>query len=184
MVWVKHCLLKHYWEILSALLTTGDVYLAPNSRIVYLSQKYEIVDPELTLVENLHKINPDSDYEKTRRILANFLFLNEEEIKKKAKVLSGGEIARLAFAMITSTPVDLLVLDEPTNNLDIETIDAVVEALKDFKGAIIVISHNIDFLSKIGIEQAYVISNKHLKKLGTVPKDKTAFFLELSKELK
>lgn len=167
----------------SALSVEGDNYLAPDSRIVYLSQKYEIVDPELSLVENMEKINTDLSYEQIRKLLGNFLFFNEEDIRKKAKVLSGGEVARLAFAMITASPVDLLVLDEPTNNLDIDTVDSIVDALEDFPGAIVVISHNIDFLSRIGVDQAYVINSKKIKRLGAIPEDEDEFYDELMSEL-
>lgn len=85
--------------------------------------------------------------------------------------------------MITAGPVDLLVLDEPTNNLDIDTVDSIVNALEDFPGAIITISHNIDFLSRIGVEQAYVINDRKLKRLGTIPENEEEFYDELMSEL-
>jgi len=165
------------------LKTEGEAYLAQESNIVYLSQKYEIVDINLTLVENMQSVNKDLSYEQIRKLLGNFLFFNQEDINKKASVLSGGEVARLAFAMITAKPIDLLVLDEPTNNLDIDTVDSIVDALEDFLGAIIVISHNIEFLSKIGIEHAYVINDRKLKRLRTLPKDEEEFYKEIMSEL-
>lgn len=167
----------------ASLKAEGESYLAPDSKVVYLSQKYEIVDPDLSLVENMQKTNRDLSYEQIRKLLGNFLFFNQEDINKKASVLSGGEVARLAFAMITAGPVDLLVLDEPTNNLDIDTVDSIVNALEDFPGAIITISHNIDFLSRIGVEQAYVINDRKLKRLGTIPENEEEFYDELMSEL-
>lgn len=161
----------------------GEVYVADNSNIVYLSQKYEIVDPELTLEENIKKVNPSLPYEIIRKQLGNFLFFHEEDIRKRAGVLSGGETARLAMAMITAAPVDLLVLDEPTNNLDLDTVDSIVDALEDFKGGIVVISHNMDFLSRMGVDKAYVISNKKLKRLYAHPDEPDQFFEELMSEL-
>jgi ATPase subunit of ABC transporter with duplicated ATPase domains len=75
------------------------------------------------------------------------------------KYLSGGERARVAIAMITSSNVDLLILDEPTNNLDIDTIEKFIETLQDFEGAIILISHNEDFSDRINISKRYNIED-------------------------
>jgi ATPase subunit of ABC transporter with duplicated ATPase domains len=85
--------------------------------------------------------------------------------------------------MVTSKPIDLLILDEPTNNLDIETLDIIAEALIDFKGAMIVISHNIYFLNRIKIEKAYIISNKKIKKMMSLPSDKEEFYNEMVKSV-
>jgi len=160
----------------------GELYLPPDIKIAYLSQKYEIVDPNFSLIENMQKVNPDLTYEQIRKQLGNLLFYKEDDIKKKALILSGGETARLAFAMITAASIDLLVLDEPTNNLDIATIESVIDALKKFNGAIVVISHNIDFLSQIGINTALIINNKKLRKLRTTPANKKDFYKELISE--
>jgi ATPase subunit of ABC transporter with duplicated ATPase domains len=78
--------------------------------------------------------------------------------------LSGGETARLAFAIATITPLDLLILDEPTNNLDIETTDIILDALNDYKGSLIVISHDTHLLSELKIQTSYIIENKRLGK--------------------
>ncbi len=64
-------------------------------------------------------------------------------------MLSGGELARLAIAMITIAQIDLLILDEPSNNLDLETVDQMVKALNAYQGGLLTISHDLDFLSRI-----------------------------------
>ncbi len=137
-------------------------YYAPEMKIMYLSQKYEIINPEITLLDNVISVNKEIGYENARRLLGNFLFIKDDDINKKAKVLSGGETARLAFAIITAFPLDLLILDEPTNNLDIETIEIVQEAVNEFKGALIVVSHNKSFLEAINIQRYYVIEDGKL----------------------
>jgi ATPase subunit of ABC transporter with duplicated ATPase domains len=87
------------------------------------------------------------------------------DINKKAGELSGGETARLTFAIATSSEVDLLVLDEPTNNLDIETIEVIVDALVGFRGTLIVISHDISFLKQINIKTVFEIKNRSLNEI-------------------
>lgn len=136
--------------------------LDPDVKGMYLSQKYEIVDPNKTLLENIFWVNPDIGYEKCRKVLGNFLFVSEDDVNKKASVLSGGEIARLAMAMITAKPVDILILDEPTNHLDIYTVDIIIEALQEFHGGLVVISHDMNFINSIHIDKIYKILNKIL----------------------
>ena len=146
---------------------------------MYVDQKYQIIDPNLTLIENVEKYNPKLTNEEVRRQLGRFLFYKEEDARKKAGVLSGGEAARLVFAMVTAGSVDLLVLDEPTNNLDIETLDIIADALKDFSGALLVISHNIHFLEHNGIDTALIIDNKKLKGMHSSPAEPEAFYNEM-----
>jgi len=94
-------------------------------------------------------------------------------------VLSGGETARLALAMVTAEPIDLLILDEPTNNLDVETLDIIADALQDFHGALLAISHNVHFLSRLGISRAYALVDQQLKEMRSLPSDQENFYAEL-----
>jgi len=158
---------------------TGVVKHSRALRAVYLDQKYTVVRPDLTLIENIEQAHPHIDTEQVYRQLGRFLF-RDADVKKRASVLSGGEAARLALAMVTAQPIDLLVLDEPTNNLDIETLDSIADALAGFPGALIVISHNIHFLARLGIEKAYMLSNYALRAMKNRPEDTEAFYAELS----
>lgn len=157
----------------------GKVYIAPDINIVYLSQKYELVNPDLSLIENIQTFNPKVTYEEARRLLGNFLFLTDDEVRRKAGTLSGGEAARLAFAMLTAAPIDLLILDEPTNNLDLETVNQIVDALQAFEGGLLVISHNVDFLNKIAVEKAYVVKENKLLPMISLPAEKDLFYQEI-----
>ncbi|MDO8572503.1 MAG: ABC-F family ATP-binding cassette domain-containing protein [bacterium] len=157
----------------------GYVKRSPDAGVVYVDQKYQIIAPNLTLIENVEKYNPKLTHEEVRRQLGRFLFYKEEDARKKAGVLSGGEAARLVFAMVTAGSVDLLVLDEPTNNLDIETLDIIADALKDFAGALVIISHNIHFLKRIGIDTALIIDKKKLKTMRSSPAEPEAFYNEM-----
>lgn len=159
--------------------TVGEVKRNENASILYMSQKYDIVDPNLSLVENMQKANPLLSYEEARRYLGNVLFYQTEDVEKLAGTLSGGETARLSFAMITSFPVSILILDEPTNNLDIETLEIITDSLNNFPGAILLISHDIDLMQDLNIEQAYKIENKKLKLMKSRPIDGEDFYYEL-----
>ncbi len=146
--------------------------------IVYLDQNYDLVDRQQTVLANLQRSNPDLSYQLLRQQLGHFLFFNDD-VHKSAAVLSGGELARLAIAMITISQLDLLILDEPTNNLDIITIDQMVEALNDYHGAIWVISHDLDFLSRINITVACQLKNQTLQTMSHLPSDSSLYHAEL-----
>ncbi len=127
-------------------------YRNKNLSVHYLDQHYSIVDPVKTVLENAMDYS-GSQMEHARQHLSHFLFHETLDVHKKASMLSGGMTARLAFAMITLSPIDLLILDEPTNNLDYQTIDDIIEILNEFTGAIIIISHNEYFVEKLGIDR-------------------------------
>jgi ATPase subunit of ABC transporter with duplicated ATPase domains len=175
----KSCLVKSIlgMESTPAFLQGGEVRCADMQK-VYLDQNYELVDRQQTVLENLQRANPDLSYQLLRQQLGHFLFFNDD-VHKSAAVLSGGELARLAIAMITITKLDLLILDEPTNNLDIITIDQMVEALNDYHGALWVISHDLDFLSRINITCAYQLKNQTLQKMSHLPNDLSLYYSEL-----
>ena len=144
-----------------------------------LSQKYEIVDPSLTLAENFRAFNPRLTAQTMRNQLGHFMFVGDTAHERLAAELSGGEVARLALAMLTASPLDILVLDEPTNNLDAETVGVMVQALQDFPGAVITISHNINFLADINVEKSYLIQHGAWKATRHLPAEKNDFLLEL-----
>ncbi|HAA32236.1 MAG TPA: ABC transporter ATP-binding protein [Cyanobacteria bacterium UBA8553] len=161
-----------------ASLESGEITIASGIKVVYLDQTYELVNREQTVLENMQAVNPDLNYQLLRQQLGHFLFFNND-VYQPASGLSGGELARLAIALISIAEIDLLILDEPTNNLDGETINHIVDGLNDFQGALWVISHDIDFLSRIGIMQAYQLNNCQLQPLSHRPDDAQRFYQEL-----
>lgn len=134
------------------------VFRNPSLRFEYLDQHYGLIDPEKSILENVIHFSGISE-ERVRQHLSHFLFSDSREILKKARQLSGGMLARLAFVMITITPIDLLILDEPTNNLDIETIAALKDLLLEYRGGLLVISHDQDFLDGINIQKIYEVGD-------------------------
>lgn len=177
----KSCLVKAILRIAStsASLQDGEVQLA-SMRTVYLDQSYELVDRHKTALENLRWANPTLNYQLLRQQLGHFLFFNDD-VDKSAAVLSGGELARLAIAMITISELDLLILDEPTNNLDITTVDQMVTALNDYQGALWVISHDLDFLSRINITRSFRLQAQTLQPTVYLPHQRSHYHNELTK---
>jgi len=150
---------------------------------VILDQGYSIVDRNMTVIENLQRYFPTADLTDIRKYLSKFLFLDDDIVVRKASKLSGGEVARFAMAIVTLLPIDLLILDEPTNNLDIHSIAEMEEALKLFQGAILAISHDLSFLQRVGIDQSFAISNKRLNRLTNNPSEGVYFREELLRNL-
>ncbi|MEO6728623.1 MAG: ATP-binding cassette domain-containing protein [Candidatus Dojkabacteria bacterium] len=93
------------------------------------------------------------------------IFMTKLNPETKLKDLSGGELTKINIAHAFSFNPEVVLLDEPTNNLDISTIEILVEALNDFKGALLVISHNKNFLNQIGIDKEYRIEDRILTKI-------------------
>ncbi|MFB2838031.1 ribosomal protection-like ABC-F family protein [Floridanema evergladense] len=163
---------------LRAILNHGEVLLSSNLKAVYLDQNYEFVERNLTLVENMQAVNPALSYQLVRQQLGHFLFFNQT-VDQLASVLSGGELARLALAMISVSEIDWLILDEPTNNLDIATVEQMIDAINDYQGALLVISHDLDFLSRIQITSAFKIDNHRLQQMTFLPKVVNHYYQEL-----
>ena len=119
-----------------------------------LDQDAAVLRPEETLVEAYRRINPEATTNDAHAALARFMFRNTAA-QRTAGALSGGERLRAALACVMSgtRPPQLLILDEPTNHLDLGSIAAVEAALRAYDGALIVVSHDRDFLDAIGIER-------------------------------
>ena len=124
----------------------GTLTLGHNVKIGYFAQNQaSLLDEELTVFQTIDDIAVGDIRTKIRDILGAFMF-GREDIEKKVKVLSGGERTRLAMIKLLLEPVNLLILDEPTNHLDMRTKDILKQALLDFDGTLIVVSHDRDFL--------------------------------------
>ncbi|NWF58932.1 MAG: ABC-F family ATP-binding cassette domain-containing protein [Fischerella sp.] len=159
-------------------LESGEILLTPTMKAVYLDQTYQFVNREQTIIENMQAANPHLGYQLLRQQLGHFLFKNDD-VNKSASVLSGGELARLAIAIISISEIDLLILDEPTNNLDIETVEQIVEGINEYQGSLWVISHDLDFLSRINITTALKLSNQALQMTAYLPNEPEEYYQEL-----
>ena len=125
---------------------TGTFKLGANVQVGYYAQNQAaMLDGEKTVFQTIDDIAQGDIRPKIRNILGSFLF-DSEDCEKKVKVLSGGEKARLALAKLLLTPSNLLVLDEPTNHLDMDSKDILKNALLQYTGTLIVVSHDRDFL--------------------------------------
>jgi ATP-binding cassette subfamily F protein 3 len=130
-------------------LTTPDkgiVRLGYNVKISYFGQhQAKDLSPELTVLQTMEQIDVEHTTTKIRSLLGAFLF-SGDDVDKKVMVLSGGEKSRLALAKMIATPANLLIMDEPTNHLDIFSQEVLQEALGQYDGSILVVSHNRSFL--------------------------------------
>ena len=136
---------------------TGDWYVIKREDIGYLDQHYGTLNPNKTILETIADLVPDWPHAEIRRHLNDFLFRKNEEVNTLVSTLSGGEKARLSLAQIAAKTPKLLILDEITNNLDLETKEHVAQVLRAYPGAMIVISHEADFLEKIEISNYFRI---------------------------
>jgi ATPase subunit of ABC transporter with duplicated ATPase domains len=120
-----------------------------------LDQEAAILRPDESLLEAYLRLNPGASPNEAHAALARFLFRNVAA-QKTVSALSGGERLRAALACVTggARPAQLLLLDEPTNHLDLDSIAAVEAALRGYDGALLVVSHDTDFLEVIGIERS------------------------------
>jgi ATPase subunit of ABC transporter with duplicated ATPase domains len=151
---------QFFQMIMKRQLSAGILEIKDTTHIVYMDQTYAIVSPHKTILENMRDYNPKASILAIRQKLREFLFWDDYQVNQYAENLSGGQVARLAFAMISLQQVDILLLDEPTNNLDISTQEAIIQGLLGYKGALIIISHSIDFLNRVGIQDIYCIAHK------------------------
>ncbi len=125
----------------------GTITLGHNVQIGYFAQNQaSLLDEELTVFQTIDDVAKGEVRNKIRDLLGAFMFGGPEESMKKVKVLSGGERTRLALLKLLLEPVNLLILDEPTNHLDLKTKDVLKQALQDYDGSLIIVSHDRDFL--------------------------------------
>ena len=133
---------------------TGNLKIGHNVKIGYFAQNQaQLLDGELSVFDTIDHVAVGDIRTKIRDILGAFMFGGEAS-EKKVKVLSGGEKTRLAMIRLLLEPVNLLILDEPTNHLDMKTKDILKQAIKDFNGTVIVVSHDRDFLDGL-VEKVY-----------------------------
>lgn len=140
--------------IMSEIPYTGTLKVGHNVKIGYFAQNQaQMLDGEQTVFETIDNVATGDWRTKVRDILGAFMF-GGEAVDKKVKVLSGGEKTRLAMIKLLLEPVNFLILDEPTNHLDINTKDILKEAIRDFNGTVIIVSHDRYFLDGL-VDKVY-----------------------------
>ncbi len=140
----------------------GNLKVGPNIKIGYYAQNQsEMLNDKDTVFKTIDDVATGAMRTKVRDILASFLFRGED-IEKKVSVLSGGERARLSLAKLLLEPVNLLVLDEPTNHLDMRSKDILKQALINYDGTVVLVSHDRDFLDGI-VGAVYDFRNKKMR---------------------
>lgn len=146
----------------------GELALGHNLKIGYFAQnEASLLDEEKTVFKTIDDVAVGDIRTKLRDILGAFMF-GRDDSDKLVKVLSGGERTRLAMIKLLLEPVNMLILDEPTNHLDLKTKDILKEALVNFDGTLIVVSHDRDFLDGL-VSKVYEFSNKRvIEHLGGV----------------
>ncbi len=148
--------------IMNELEHDGTLTLGHNVQIAYFAQNQaSLLDENLTVFQTIDDIAKGDVRLKIRDMLGAFMFGGEESTKK-VKVLSGGERTRLAILKLLLEPVNLLILDEPTNHLDLKTKDILKQALQDFDGTLILVSHDRDFLDGL-VTKVYEFGHKRVR---------------------
>jgi ATPase subunit of ABC transporter with duplicated ATPase domains len=149
---------------------TGEVKLGASLKVGYFAQQaLDLLDADLTVIEQMQKTFPLEGLGVLRNLLGAFQF-SGDDVDKKIRSLSGGEKSRLAMAQMLLHPPNFLVLDEPTNHLDLATKEMLVDALKDFEGTMLFVSHDRTFLKGLANRVLELAPEDHpepLKYLGT-----------------
>ena len=120
---------------------TGEVQPGYGLRLGYYAQEHETLDVTRSVLDNMKSASPDLNETEVRKVLGSFLF-SGDDVDKPARVLSGGEKTRLALAMLVVSSANVLLLDEPTNNLDPASREEVLNAIRTYAGAVVLVTHD------------------------------------------
>ena len=142
-------------------INSGSIEVGHNAMIGYFAQNQaSLLNENATIFETIDDIAVGDVRTKIKDILGAFMF-HGDDVTKKVKVLSGGEKTRLALIKLLLEPVNFLILDEPSNHLDMKTKDIIKDALRDFDGTLILVSHDRDFLDGLA-NKVYEFTNKRV----------------------
>jgi ATPase subunit of ABC transporter with duplicated ATPase domains len=135
---------------------TGAIEPGHGLKIGYYAQEHETIDVKRTVLQNMVSASPNLTETEARRVLGSFLFTGDDS-HKPAGVLSGGEKTRLALAMIVVSGANVLLLDEPTNNLDPASRAEILDALANYTGAVVLVSHDEGAVEALNPERVLVL---------------------------
>lgn len=135
---------------------TGEVIPGHGLKVGYYAQEHDTLDTSRTVLQNMRSSAPDMDDAEVRNILGSFLF-SGDDVEKPAGVLSGGEKTRLALATIVASSANVLLLDEPTNNLDPASRAEILGALRNYSGAVVLVSHDEGAVEALNPERVVLL---------------------------
>ena len=135
---------------------TGEVKAGHGLRLGYYAQEHETLELDRTVLQHMRSAAPEQTDTDLRKILGAFLF-SGDDVDKPAGVLSGGEKTRLSLAMLVVSSANVLLLDEPTNNLDPASREEILGALKTYKGAVVLVSHDEGAVSALEPERVLLL---------------------------
>jgi ATP-binding cassette subfamily F protein 3 len=134
----------------------GNIKLSPHVKVGYFGQtNIDTLDGKATIIEEISRANPHTSYSEVRAICGAMLF-SDDLAKKRIEMLSGGEKSRVLLGKILATPCNVLLLDEPTHHLDMESIEALMTALEEFSGCVIMVTHTELILHRLPLTQLLV----------------------------
>jgi ATP-binding cassette subfamily F protein 3 len=144
----------------------GIISFGHNVKMSYYAQHHsEMLDPDKTVIEEVYQVVPHESMSFVRTVCGSFLF-SGDDVDKSIKVLSGGEKARVSLAKILIKPGNLLVMDEPTNHLDLISSEILIDALADFNGSLLFVSHNQSFINRLATKIWDIRDNKIIEYPG------------------
>ncbi|MBP9742546.1 MAG: ABC-F family ATP-binding cassette domain-containing protein, partial [Burkholderiales bacterium] len=144
------------------IIKTGTWKYPAREDIGYLDQHYATLELHKSAVELIQDLQPQWTIAEIRNYLNTFLLRKNEEVMRASQYLSGGERVRLSLAMIAAKPPKLLILDEISNNLDLETKEHVSQILKNYPGSLLMVDHDHNFLMNLNLDSCYRIHNQQL----------------------
>lgn len=144
---------------------SGYIRFGTNVSIAYYDQEHQVLDRNKTIFDEIHDEHPDMNNTEVRNVLASFLFTGDE-VFKPISSLSGGERGRVSLAKIMLSTANLIILDEPTNHLDITSKEILENAIREFEGTVIYISHDRYFINQTATRILYLKDNKFYNYIG------------------